>query len=92
MTADFVVLKLQEMLTLGTVLAAPLLGAAMAVGIVVAVFQAATQIQESTLSFVPKLLAVAGVLVVIAPWALDKLVTLTHGVFADIASTVSGIH
>ena len=54
-------------------LAGPLLFAAMAIGIVVSVLQAITQINESTLTFIPKMIAVILVLVVMAPWMLDIL-------------------
>ena len=54
-------------------LAGPLLFAAMAIGIVVSVLQAVTQINESTLTFIPKMMAVILVLVVMAPWMLEVL-------------------
>ncbi len=54
-------------------LAGPLLFAAMAIGIVVSVLQAITQINESTLTFIPKMVAVIVVLVVMAPWMLEVL-------------------
>jgi flagellar biosynthetic protein FliQ len=54
-------------------LAGPLLFAAMAIGIVVSVLQAITQINESTLTFIPKMVAVILVLIVMAPWMLEVL-------------------
>lgn len=54
-------------------LAGPLLGAAMAIGILVSVLQAITQINEATLTFIPKMVAVVVVLVVMAPWMLEVL-------------------
>ena len=56
-------------------LAGPLLIAAMAIGILVSVLQAITQINESTLTFIPKMVAVILVLVVMAPWMLDVMQT-----------------
>ena len=54
-------------------LAGPMLLAAMAVGLVVSVFQAITQINESTLTFIPKMVAVVLVLMVMAPWMLEVM-------------------
>ncbi len=54
-------------------LAGPLLAAAMAIGILVSVLQAITQINESTLTFIPKMVAVLLVLVLMAPWMLEML-------------------
>jgi flagellar biosynthetic protein FliQ len=54
-------------------LAGPMLLAAMAIGILVSVLQAITQINEATLTFIPKMVAVVLVLVVMAPWMLDVL-------------------
>jgi flagellar biosynthetic protein FliQ len=60
-------------------LAGPPLAAAMAIGLVVSVLQAVTQINESTLTFIPKMIAVVVVLVVMAPWMLEVLQTYaTH--------------
>lgn len=55
----------------------PPLGASLAVGFVTSLFQAATQIQESTLSVVPKLFAAVGALIVAAPWISEQLVRFT---------------
>jgi len=84
MTPDHVIELLQRMLSLGVTLAAPLLGAGLAVGLVVAVFQAATQIQESALGFVPKLLAIGATLALMGPWALQELTAFTQGLFSDL--------
>jgi len=54
-------------------LAGPMLGAAMAIGLLVSVMQAVTQINESTLTFIPKMVAVLLVLLVMAPWMLEVL-------------------
>jgi flagellar biosynthesis protein FliQ len=91
MTADFVIGRLHEMLSLGALLAAPPLLVGLVVGVLVAIFQAATQIQEGSLSFLPKLLAIGGVLLLMAPWGLDKLVGFTTSIFVDMATTVTGV-
>ena len=64
--------------------ALPLLLVGLAVGLIVSVFQAVTQIQEQTLSFIPKMLAVAAVLLVMAPWMLEHLTDFATHVFAAI--------
>jgi flagellar biosynthetic protein FliQ len=68
----------REALWLAVLLAGPMLGAALAVGLFIGVIQAATQIQEMTLSFIPKLLALVIVLFVIGPWMLRIIVTFTQ--------------
>ena len=59
-------------------LAGPLVGAGMAVGMAASIFQAATQVQEQSLSFVPKVGALMAVLLVCGSWMLTKIVDLTH--------------
>lgn len=67
----------REALWLALMLGAPLLLTALAVGVLVGLFQAATQINEMTLSFIPKLLAMAAVLVMTGPWMLRLMVEST---------------
>ena len=69
-------------------LAAPMLGVALLVGLVIGVFQAATQINEMTLSFIPKLLAVAAALLVAGPWMLGLLVDYTQRLFTSIPGLI----
>jgi flagellar biosynthetic protein FliQ len=78
----------REALWLAVLLAGPMLGAALAVGLFIGVIQAATQIQEMTLSFIPKLLALVIVLFVIGPWMLRIIVTFTERLFMDIPGLV----
>ena len=66
-------IALQAMLTLLTV-AAPILGTVLVVGLIISLFQALTQINEATLSFVPKLIAAVAVLALAGPWMLTTLV------------------
>ncbi|MBI2605023.1 MAG: flagellar biosynthesis protein FliQ [Deltaproteobacteria bacterium] len=75
MGEEFVLGLGQEALKITLYLAGPILLVAMVVGIVVSLLQAVTQINESTLTFVPKLLAIAAVLVVAGPWMIE---TITH--------------
>ena len=78
----------REALWLAVLLAGPMLGAALAVGLFIGVIQAATQIQEMTLSFIPKLLALVIVLFIIGPWMLRILVTFTQRLLMDIPGLV----
>ena len=81
----------ETVMTIGTkalemtmLLAAPLLLVALAVGLLVGVFQAATQINEMTLSFIPKLLGMAAALVIAGPWMLKMMVGYTRELFESI--------
>ncbi|MCZ7563142.1 MAG: flagellar biosynthesis protein FliQ [Burkholderiales bacterium] len=67
---------------------APLLLAALITGLVVSVFQAATQINEMTLSFIPKLAAVFAALLIAGPWMTDVLVDYVQRLFADIPQLI----
>ena len=78
----------REALWLAVLLAGPMLGAALAVGLFIGVIQAATQIQEMTLSFIPKLLALVSVLFIIGPGMLRIIVTFTQRLFMDIPGLV----
>ena len=69
-------------LLMTVMLAAPMMVAALVVGLLVSVFQALTQINEQTLTFVPKILAVFVALLVAGPWLLQSLVGYTSGLFA----------
>ncbi len=84
MTPEFVVNFAKDALSLTIMVAAPMLGLGLLVGLTVSVFQATTSIQEMTLTFVPKILAVLLGLLYFAPWMLDKLVTFTESVFQNI--------
>jgi flagellar biosynthetic protein FliQ len=78
----------QEALQLTLLLSAPLLGAALVAGLVVSVFQAATQINEMTLSFIPKLLAMFAVLVFAGPWMLAVLSDYFQRLYSSIPHMV----
>jgi flagellar biosynthetic protein FliQ len=67
---------------------APLLIATLVTGLLVSVFQAVTQIQDMTLSFVPKIIAAAVVLVLFGPWMLRKLVQFTTELISNIPNYV----
>ncbi len=62
-------------------LALPILLVSLIVGVVVSLFQAVTQIQEMTLTFVPKVLAITAAMVILGPWMLSVIVNFTSGLF-----------
>jgi flagellar biosynthesis protein FliQ len=66
----------------------PLLVVGLVVGLAVSVFQAVTQIQEQTLSFIPKILALAGVLIVLGPWMLNQLLSYTTDLWGSIPQLI----
>ena len=84
MTPEFVVSFAQQAISLTILVAMPMLGLGLIVGLTVSVFQATTSIQEMTLTFVPKILAVFFGLLYFAPWMLDKIISFTESVFSNI--------
>jgi len=88
MTPESVMTIGQHALEMTMMLAAPLLLVALAVGLLVGIFQAATQINEMTLSFIPKLIAIAVALMVAGPWMLRELIGYTRGLIESIPSLV----
>jgi flagellar biosynthetic protein FliQ len=88
MTPEAVMGVGQHALETMLMLAAPMLLAALLTGLLVGVFQAATQINEMTLSFIPKLIAMAAVLVVAGPWMLKLLVEYTRSLFTSIPALI----
>jgi flagellar biosynthetic protein FliQ len=70
-------------------IAAPLLIVALVTGLVIGAFQAATSINEQTLSFIPKLVAISAVLVIAGPWMLKVLVSYTRELFESIPSLIN---
>ncbi len=88
MTPETVITLGRQAMEVIALLAAPLLGAALVTGLVIGVFQAATQINEMTLSFVPKLAVMALVLLMIGPWMLGLLMNFTLRLYSAIPGLV----
>lgn len=88
MSPETVVTVGRHALEMTLMLAAPLLLTALAVGLIVGIFQAATQINEMTLSFIPKLLAMAAVLAITGPWMLRSLVEYTRNLIESIPGMI----
>jgi len=77
MTIDFVVSLAKEAVQMTLLVSAPMLLAGLVVGLLVSIFQAVTQIQEMTLTFIPKILAVMVALLFCFPWMLETLISFT---------------
>jgi flagellar biosynthesis protein FliQ len=88
MTQDTVTSLIVEMMGVTMKVAMPMLLAALIVGLAVSVFQAVTQIQEQTLSFIPKILALVAVIAIAGPWMLSSVVDWTHDLWGSIPQTV----
>jgi flagellar biosynthesis protein FliQ len=83
MTPEFIVGFARQSIELTLLIALPMLGVGMIVGVVISIFQAATQIQEMTLTFVPKIIAVFLTLLVVFPWIMDKMIAFTREIFLN---------
>lgn len=88
MTPETVITIAREAMTVTALLAAPLLLSALAAGLIIGMFQAATQINEMTLSFIPKLLVLALVTALAAPWMLKLITGYTHTLFSSIPGLI----
>lgn len=84
MSSDLALRMLAELMWTGLLIAAPLLAVTLVVGLLISVLQVVTQVQESSLSFVPKLVAAVVVLVVCGPWMLKRLVSFSAALIASI--------
>ncbi len=88
MDADLVISLAIAAMELALKVALPLLLVGLAVGLVISVFQAITQIQEQTLTFIPKILATVAVLVIGGPWMLDQLLAYTADLWLSIPELI----
>jgi flagellar biosynthesis protein FliQ len=88
MSEVYVINLLREAFYTVFLLAGPILIVTMVVGLIISVFQAATSIQEMTLTFVPKAAIVAVVLILLLPWMFDIMITFTVQIFTQIPSII----
>ncbi len=88
MSEELVLEIFRGSLKMGMLIMSPLLLAAMIVGLLVSIFQSATQIHEITLTFVPKILAVVLVLVFLFPWMVNHMVTYTITLLTNLPTYV----
>ncbi|MBF1050816.1 MAG: flagellar biosynthesis protein FliQ [Peptostreptococcaceae bacterium] len=89
MDIDIVVNVIQQASLMILLLSAPMLLIGLVVGLAVSIFQATTQIQEATLSFVPKIVAVLGSLVIFGPWIISSMMNFTKNLFLSINNFIS---
>ena len=88
MNSTAVIAMVREALELTLIISAPLLLTALCAGLVVSIFQAATQINEMALSFIPKLIAVFAAVVIAGPWMLQLLIDYTQRLLTNIPGMV----
>ena len=84
MTRDTVVNLTVGAMEIALKIGLPILLAGLVIGLAVSIFQAVTQIQEQTLTFIPKILATVAVIIVAGPWMLDQLVVYAHDLYVSI--------
>jgi len=89
MSPDFVISLGRKAVETVLMLAAPMLIAGLVVGLIISIFQAATQINEQTMTFIPKIVAVFVSLIIFGPWIIKVMLAFTTGIFNHIA-TVGG--
>ncbi|MET3440783.1 flagellar biosynthetic protein FliQ [Variovorax paradoxus] len=89
MTPESVMSLGSQAIHVSLLLGAPMLLVALVVGLIISIFQAATQINEATLSFIPKLLAVFAVLVIAGPWMLAQMLDYIRTLFSSIPQLVA---
>ena len=88
MNQDTVVNLATQAMTLALEVAGPMLLVGLVVGLVVSLFQAVTQIQEQSLSFIPKIVGLALLIVVLGPWMLDQLITYAQNLYLSIPQLI----
>jgi len=88
MNQDTVVSLATQAMTLSLEIAGPILLLGLIIGLLVSIFQAVTSIQEQSLSFIPKIVGVAVLIVVLGPWMLDQLVGYAQNLYMSIPSLI----
>ena len=83
MENDFVIEVVNQAIKVTLMLSAPMLIGALVVGVLVSIFQAVTQINEQTLSFIPKILVIIAALVIFSPWMMETMVSYTQDLFTS---------
>ena len=88
MSENMIISIIKDAIQTGLMVAAPILVVSLVVGLIISIFQATTQIQEQTLTFVPKLIAAAVVGLIAGPWMLHTVVNFTERIFSLISNIV----
>ena len=83
MTPEFVISFARQAIELTLMIAMPMLLVGLVVGLTVSVFQAATQLQEMTLTFIPKIVSIFLALLISLPWIMDKLINFTRDILLN---------
>lgn len=81
MTEELIVQLLTDVFYTTLIILLPILGVSLIVGIIISIFQAATSIQEMTLTFVPKIIITAIAIILLLPWIMDKMISFTLNIF-----------
>jgi len=89
MNQDTVVSLATQAMKLALEIGGTMMLVGLVVGLIVSIFQAVTSIQEQSLSFIPKIVALAAILVILGPWMLDQLVTYAQNLYTSIPSLIS---
>lgn len=88
MSGDLAIQVGRDALAMVMLVSAPMLGLGLLVGILVSVFQATTQIQEQTLAFIPKIIAVFVAILIFGPWMLSLMVGYTREIFINLPNMI----
>lgn len=88
MTPEFIIGFARQAIELTLMISLPMLGIGLIVGLTVSIFQAATQIQEMTLTFIPKIVSIFMALLFAFPWIMDKILTYTRELFLNIPNYI----
>jgi flagellar biosynthetic protein FliQ len=88
MTQDFIIGFGRQAIELSLMMALPMLGVGLGIGVVVSIIQAATQIQDVTLTFIPKLVCMFVALLLAMPWLMERMITFTREVFINIPTYI----
>lgn len=90
MNQDTVVSLATQAMTLAVEIAGPMMLVGLIIGLVVSIFQAVTSIQEQSLSFIPKIIGLAALIVILGPWMLDQLVSYAQNLYLSIPQLIGG--
>lgn len=88
MTPDFVIDMLTQALQLSLLIASPMLLFGLVIGLIISIFQSVTQIQEMTLTYIPKIIGVILAVMLFAPWMLDKIMAYTIQLFNNLPNYI----
>lgn len=88
MTEELIIELLTEVFYTTFIILLPILSVALIIGIIISIFQAATSIQEMTLTFVPKILFTGAAIIFLMPWMLEKLIGITNKIFGMINTVI----